>query len=585
MKSSEIQEKIIEISNRHSIDSVNIQQFSKEDIYVNIAFLGEFSTGKTTIINALLGKKLLPTFPTPTNAVIAEISNGDEDLFQVLKLDDAGNELLFKIEQMELANEITKPELNKKVIIKLEDIVFLKDNLTIIDTPGINSINEMHTDVTYGYLPFVDIAFIVLNMILTVPKTLLEFLKQFPEDQLSKIIIVLNFCDKFSEVEINKLKNSISKVVSEIVVNPRIIIVSAKEALELKEQKNIIEYKKTGIYEIEKIINEEIPRLKDDIQEIKYCKYLTTQANNLKSLLKIKLDSLTWNTEELDDEIKKADDEINKLNSDLSKFKNDFEYIKNLCFKKLRVVISENVEIIGHKISNDEPYDDILNIIIDETNNILKKTLSGIGELKMDSINQNFSEIIKSSLNSDSQQIKAIANLLTDVATFAAMVWLVPAPPATKTATETATEIGTVTATEVSAASSVLIAGKGNKIINEVSKTGDKLQNLGKILGFIGKVIKEINPFEKIKTAVLPYFLNPSLRKLLGNKFINKIEMIFDDIEFEIKHIIEDNYLNPIKQKEELLNTLKKNRKVKTISTDKTKETIENDINSLEKII
>ncbi len=577
MTSSEIQKNLIEIANKNSIDSEDIKQFSKENFSVNIAFLGEFSAGKTTIVNALLGRKrFIPTFETPTNAVIAEISKGDEDLFQVLKLDREGNEELTNIELMDLANEITKPELNKKIIIKLKDIKFLKENLTIIDTPGINSINEIHTDVTYGYLPFVDVAFIVLNINLNVPKTLLKFLNLFPKEHSKKIIFLLNFYDDLVDTEINKLRTSIIDDISTLIENPRIILVSPLKALEIKEKNNDSDYKATGIYEIENIINNEIPSLKESIIENKYKNYLSTQASKIKDLLHVKLDSLTWNTEEFDNEIKKTENEINNLNSDLSKFKVDFENIKELCIKKLNETISENIEVIGYKISKDEPFDDVLKLIIDDTNNTLKKALSRIESLKVESINQNFSEIIKSSIQSGSQQIKAIADILTDAATFAATVWLVPAPAVTKAGT-----IGT----EVTTATSVVVVEKGGKVLEKVGKSKKALELLGKGLEFVGKVIKEINPLEKIKTAVLPYFLNPSLRKLLKNRLMDKIEFIFEDIEFELKEIIEKNYLEPIKLKDDMLTKIKKGRKDKTINIDKTKELIENDIKSLDNII
>lgn len=586
MKSLEIQKTLIEISKRNSIDSATIQQYSKEDFSVNITFLGEFSAGKTTIVNALLGRKnFLPAFSTPTNAVIVEISKGNEDLFQALKVNEEGNEEIYDIEFMDLANEITKSELNKKIIIKLKDVEFLKENLKIIDTPGINSINDMHTDVTYGYLPFVDIAFIVLNITINAPKTLLEFLKQFPEEQFKKIVFVLNFCDNLDDAEIIKLRDSINNEISNIIENPRIIHVSPLKALELKKEGKVEDYKNTGMYEIEKIINDEIPELKNRIQEDKFRNHLKTQAFTIKDLLNINLNSLTWDTEEFDNEIKKTNLEIENLNSDLSKFKKDFENIKESCIKNLNEIISENVEIIGHKISKDESYDDTLNLIIDDTNNTIKKALSRIEGLKVDSINQNFSEIVKSSINLSSQQIKAIADILTDAATFAATVWLVPAPPATKVATETTKATGSAIGREVIVATTGLGVNKGGKVLEKVSKSGKTLDFFGKGLAFLGKVIKEINPLEKIKTALLPYFLNPSLRKSLSNKFIKKIEFIFEDIEFEIKKIIEDNYLKPLKEKDELLTKLKKDRKDKTINIDKTKEIIENDIKSLDKII
>src|SRR5947209_2860068 len=43
-----------------------------------VLVMGEFKRGKSTLINALLGKKVLPAFATPTTAIINEIKLGQE---------------------------------------------------------------------------------------------------------------------------------------------------------------------------------------------------------------------------------------------------------------------------------------------------------------------------------------------------------------------------------------------------------------------------------------------------------------------------------------------------------------------------
>src|SRR5690625_7904140 len=55
-----------------------IDLFNKTDnAELNIGFTGHFSAGKSSIINYLLNKNILPSSPIPTSANIVKIKSGD----------------------------------------------------------------------------------------------------------------------------------------------------------------------------------------------------------------------------------------------------------------------------------------------------------------------------------------------------------------------------------------------------------------------------------------------------------------------------------------------------------------------------
>ncbi|HEX2660877.1 MAG TPA: dynamin family protein, partial [Polyangia bacterium] len=58
------------------IRQVRIPKLDEERF--SLVVLGEFNHGKSTFVNALLGKPLLPTGITPTTAVLAHISHGPD---------------------------------------------------------------------------------------------------------------------------------------------------------------------------------------------------------------------------------------------------------------------------------------------------------------------------------------------------------------------------------------------------------------------------------------------------------------------------------------------------------------------------
>ncbi|EDP73730.1 dynamin family protein, partial [Hydrogenivirga sp. 128-5-R1-1] len=70
---------IVEVSHKYGLDDFyNQVKNLKKDLSISIAFLGEFSSGKSSLINALLGKKILPAMDEPTTAAIVEVQSGKE---------------------------------------------------------------------------------------------------------------------------------------------------------------------------------------------------------------------------------------------------------------------------------------------------------------------------------------------------------------------------------------------------------------------------------------------------------------------------------------------------------------------------
>src|SRR5919108_4506754 len=57
-------------------EKLNSVKENLENLF-SIVFIGEFSTGKSSIINALLGEKVLPEGITPTTDKITILRNGD----------------------------------------------------------------------------------------------------------------------------------------------------------------------------------------------------------------------------------------------------------------------------------------------------------------------------------------------------------------------------------------------------------------------------------------------------------------------------------------------------------------------------
>src|SRR5699024_7103687 len=111
------------------------------------------SSGKSTLINALLGKKLMPSKNEACTATITEILDADDPTFAAVVYDE-DDVVLQEVPHLtyEIMNEL-KDNPNVHRISTEGDIPFLDSKSTalmLVDTPGPNnSQNQAHKNTTY----------------------------------------------------------------------------------------------------------------------------------------------------------------------------------------------------------------------------------------------------------------------------------------------------------------------------------------------------------------------------------------------------------------------------------------------------
>lgn len=214
-----------------------------------IAVVGEFSSGKSTFINALIGKDILKHGASETTATITEVENisdkGKGDYFEVyfedgsVHTDNNLNNILdyttTKSESYEVAKEIQKVVIHSKIIDTEKPLIF-------VDTPGLNGVADNHRDKTLNQIERAH-ACIYLIPMRGLGDSDIEFIRHILEFQ-QDIIFVQNFIDEFKESEGDSLEIKL-KEQNEIIKNKilsdtkalryRIVGVSAKLALMAKD--------------------------------------------------------------------------------------------------------------------------------------------------------------------------------------------------------------------------------------------------------------------------------------------------------------------------------------------------------------
>lgn len=194
----------LEIKKNRKQKKIKKEEVSKD---YRFAVLSTMSSGKSTLINALLGKDILPSENQACTGKIFEISNFkiENEIIQALK----NEEVVFseidkdKLSELNNNNEIDKIKIGVK-------FYGINKEIVLYDTPGVNNyMNKDHEEVTYNFLEKNEIKNIIYILNATQigvndDKKFLLDLKEFYKNQEINIIFLLNKIDTIDSEYENK---------------------------------------------------------------------------------------------------------------------------------------------------------------------------------------------------------------------------------------------------------------------------------------------------------------------------------------------------------------------------------------------
>ncbi|MDR2635194.1 MAG: dynamin family protein [Campylobacteraceae bacterium] len=200
---------------------------------MKVAITGQFSSGKSTFLNALLAKNILPTGITPVTSKVNYIRYGDE--FSIMVRYKDGREAFFQVENIANFTDQRNAATDDIDYITLYAPLELLKDIIFVDTPGLNSQSFSDTTTTEAVLKEVD-GIIWLSLIDNAGKmSEAEVLEKFMHSYQNKSLCVLNQKDKFSKEQIEQtskyVEHSFKKYFS------KVIPISAKQAVEARSNK------------------------------------------------------------------------------------------------------------------------------------------------------------------------------------------------------------------------------------------------------------------------------------------------------------------------------------------------------------
>jgi len=141
----------------------NIHQNSQ---HLDVAVLGQFKAGKSSLLNSLIRKALLTAGVIPVTSVITTISSGEKDIIRVV--DEQGGIINCPPEEIELyITEKFNPG-NEKKIARIEIQTPMPagyEELRFTDTPGLGSIYRSSSETTINWIPQSAVALVMISSI------------------------------------------------------------------------------------------------------------------------------------------------------------------------------------------------------------------------------------------------------------------------------------------------------------------------------------------------------------------------------------------------------------------------------------
>lgn len=180
----------------------------QKDYKLNLSVIGEFSTGKSTFINALLRKDLMASQYLQGTTVTATAIEYSENYTVTLKFND-GYEKKYNFDDFEalksMLYQINENSEEAKalhsVCVGLPSKGFL-ENIRVIDTPGTNVEHLWHEDVTVRALEEMsDVSVVLIDATQVLPESLIRFVRNNLEPVLSQCVFVVTKIDCVRKAE------------------------------------------------------------------------------------------------------------------------------------------------------------------------------------------------------------------------------------------------------------------------------------------------------------------------------------------------------------------------------------------------
>jgi GTP-binding protein EngB required for normal cell division len=165
---------------------------------IDVAILGQFKAGKSSLVNSLIGQPVLPVGVIPVTTVISRLQFGKQERATVSFFDGTRKEIPVA-DLDEYTSEARNPSNQKNVEMVDIELPALADyaGLRLVDTPGLGSVFKAHMEVSSNWLPEVGAAVLAVSADRPLSDNDLQLIRELTQ-YTPRIILLLTKADLLS---------------------------------------------------------------------------------------------------------------------------------------------------------------------------------------------------------------------------------------------------------------------------------------------------------------------------------------------------------------------------------------------------
>lgn len=326
-----------ELGLKEYADSLKTSREHMKNRVFSVGVMGEFRRGKSTVINALLGRDIVPSDIVPTSATLNYIRWDAAPRADIIFKDGTSKEVPVD----DLSKYITKITKESEEIAATVDrsvvyypCPFCQNGVEIVDTPGLND-DERMTAISEQVIPTLDAIIMVLVPDSPFSQSEAEFVRtKVMTSDLGRIIFVVNKIDNIRPKERPRLLAHIKEKIEASVLAKmaemygedsreyqdaqtkiggiRLYPISARDALEGKLDNDYELLEKSGMPDFEAVLSKLLTEERGMLELISPVNSILSIAKEAEHTIHMRMDAMQMETEEFEKVQKEAIEKIKK---------------------------------------------------------------------------------------------------------------------------------------------------------------------------------------------------------------------------------------------------------------------------------
>jgi len=266
-----------------------------------IAVVGEFKAGKSTLINSLICEEVLPVETKECTAVVCHVRSvrPDEQHGATLVLANGEHRdvpIAEACQHLTIAKAMFHGQVVEEAEIRVGGAAWLGSEVEIVDTPGVNAAGLAREKATLSYLPNADAIVFITRADQLLNDDELTFLKErIVSRDITRVFVVINFADRLkTDRDKSDVRERARRLLEPITGSSRSFLTSARDAREALQDHEPALLEASGVPSLQHSLQDFITNERAAVELVRFNTIFEAHVRALQSCLSQRLEVSTF---------------------------------------------------------------------------------------------------------------------------------------------------------------------------------------------------------------------------------------------------------------------------------------------------